>query len=357
LARKREKTGLCPVSPERFGVYYQPKLISVFQVTRLMLSGILSIMESESVETLLGDELPIPSDLTDGTDDVALSPPQANLWALVLESRGIPCTIKPEGNVWCLFVPHDSFHAALNELRLFEEENRDWPPRAAARAPMEENTLATIFVLLLLAAFHNLTRLDFSHLGHYPSDWISLGSADSAKILDGQWWRLVTALTLHSGWLHLLGNLVIGGIFIIFVCRYLGTGLAWLLLLGTGVLGNLANAFFQEPSHISIGASTAVFGAIGILTSLNLLRHRRYLRRRWPLHLGAALSLLTMLGTEGVHTDLGAHLFGFLSGTVLGLVAGYLVGAYGRPGRVVDVLLSLVSVIAVVSAWWAALSY
>jgi rhomboid protease GluP len=313
-------------------------------------------MESEPVETLLGEKLPIPWDVTDENADVALSLTKANLWALVLESRGIRCTIEPEGSGRRLIVPHDSYHAALDELRLFEEENRDWPPRAALPAQEEENTLTTIFVLLLLAAFHNLTRLDFSHLGPYPSDWISLGSADSAKILDGQWWRLVTALTLHSGWLHLLGNLVIGGIFIAFVCRELGSGLAWLLLLGAGVFGNLANVFFQEPAHSSIGASTVVFGAVGVLTSFSLLRYRRHLRSRWPLPLGAALSILTLLGSEGEHTDLGAHLFGLISGAVFGLIAGYLFGAYGRPGRVVNALLSLVTVIAVVAAWWAALS-
>lgn len=313
-------------------------------------------MESGSVETPEAERVPIPADLGAGNGHGALSLPTAKLWALVLEARGIPCAVEQSGNGWLLFVPSGHFRTAVRELRLFEEENRNWPPPPPAPPPLLENTLSTLSVLLLLATFHNLTLLHFTQPWHSPSDWITLGSAASAKIFDGQWWRLVTALTLHSGWLHLLGNLAIGGVFILFVCRDLGSGLAWFLLLGTGVLGNLANAFFQGPSHTSIGASTVVFGAVGILASLSLLRRRHYLRRRWPLPLGAALSLLAMLGTEGEHTDLGAHLFGFLSGLVLGLIAEYLVARYGRPRPLLDALLAVLAGLVVVTAWWAALS-
>ena len=98
-------------------------------------------MEKEPAAPFLDENLPVPSDLTDGTADVALSLPKGNLWALVLESRGIPCRIEQEGSGWLLFVPHDSFHAALNELRLFEEENRNWPPRADIPEPHAENML------------------------------------------------------------------------------------------------------------------------------------------------------------------------------------------------------------------------
>ena len=100
-------------------------------------------------------------------------------------------------------------------LRLFEAENRNWPPDPPPTNPLAENTLATLSVLILLATFHNLTQLDASLSGHHPIDWIALGNAHSARILDGEWWRLVTALTLHADWLHLFSNLTLGGIFIV----------------------------------------------------------------------------------------------------------------------------------------------
>ncbi len=286
----------------------------------------------------------------------ALTEQRTRLLALVLEARSLPCRIEPDGRGWQLLVPADHLAAAREELRLFEEENRNWPPPEPPALPLVENTLANLSVLILLATFHNLTQLDISLFGHHPVDWVDLGNAHAAKILDGQWWRLVTALTLHADWLHLISNLTLGGLFIVFLCRELGSGLGWSLLLTSGILGNLANACLQPPDHRSVGASTVVFGAVGILAAQNLLRYRRHRQRRWPLPAAAALALLALLGTEGKNTDLGAHLFGFLFGMGLGLVAEHLVGRHGRPGRRVNALLALLSTVVVAAAWWAALA-
>jgi membrane associated rhomboid family serine protease len=297
----------------------------------------------------------VPSESGVGQPPGILSAERARLWALILEARGIPCRIEPVSMGWLLLVPVEYFARAREELRLYEEENRNWPPPEPPARPLIENTLANLSVLILLATFHNLTQLDISLFGHAPRDWTAIGSANSAKIMDGEWWRLVTALTLHTDSLHLFSNLAIGGVFIVCLCREFGSGLAWSLLLGSGILGNLANAWLQPPGHNSVGASTVVFGAVGILAATSLVRYRRYLHRRWPLPVAAALALLALLGTEGKNTDLGAHLFGFIFGVGLGLIAEYLVGRNGRPGRGVNALLALASAGAVVAAWWAAL--
>jgi rhomboid protease GluP len=302
-----------------------------------------------------GEWMEVPPVPGDGKASGELSGRQADLWALVLESRNVPCRIERSGMGRRLLVPARYLDVAREELCLFEEENRNWPPPVPPARPLAENTLLVLAILILLATFHNLTRLDIPLFGYKPIDWFALGNAHAAKILAGQWWRLVTALTLHSDWLHLLGNLAIGGVFIVSLCRELGSGLAWSLLLGAGILGNLANACVQPPDHRSIGASTIVFGSVGILAAINLARNRRLLQKRWPLPIAAALALLSLLGTEGKNTDLGAHLFGFVFGTGLGLAVEYLVGKYGLPGRGFNALLALVSAVVVVSAWWTAL--
>lgn len=303
------------------------------------------------------DWLAITLEPENGDASGVLSERRAQLWALVLEARYIPCRIEPCGTGWRLLVPAENFAEARRELSLFTEENRNWPPHPPPATILAENTLATLSVLILMATFHNITRLDISLPGNYPLDWIAIGNAHSAKILDGEWWRLVTALTLHADWLHLISNLALGGIFIVSLCRELGSGLAWGLLLGSGVLGNLANAYLQLPEHRSVGASTVVFGAVGILAALNMLRNRRYLQRRWPLPVAAALALLALLGTEGKQTDLGAHLFGLIFGMGLGLAAGYLVERRGRPGTLLNAILAFVCAVVVVASWWAALVF
>ena len=323
-------------------------------------------MHSQIHEPLLDDqELPpdensvvITVEMVTGETSTHLSEKVARLWALVLDSRAIPCHLEQDGGIWFLLVSSHSVSFAINELRLFVEENRNWPPPLPPAYPLTENTLATLSVLLLLATFYNFTHLDVSLSGNYPPDWMSLGNASPVAIREGEWWRLVTALTLHADLLHLVSNLTIGGIFIICTCRELGSGLAWSLILGSGILGNLINTTLQAPDHRSVGASTALFGTVGILAAVSMFRSPWHFRiRRLLLPTAAALALLTILGTEGKHTDLGAHFFGFVSGLTLGLVAEYLVKVNGRPGRRLNFLLALLSILVVVWAWLLALGF
>jgi rhomboid protease GluP len=317
------------------------------------------VMERETEKPVGSEEEWLPINLSQVDRDAApiLTEQRARLWALVLEARYLPCRIEPGANGWNLLVPPRSLAASTSELRLFEAKNRHWPPQPPPVAPITENTLATLSVLILLATFHNLTRLGTALPGDLPLDWIAIGNAHGARILEGQWWRLITALTLHADGLHLISNLAIGGLFIVLLCRELGSGLAWCLLLGAGTLGNLANACLQRPEHRSVGASTLVFGAVGILAALTLVRYRGQLQRRWPLPFAAALALLALLGTEGKQTDLGAHLFGFVFGILLGLAAEKLLERHGRPGRRLNALLASACGLLVVAAWGAALYY
>lgn len=298
----------------------------------------------------------VPVRRVDRSGPSTLSFRRAQLWSLVLESRYIESRVETGERGLHLLVRSECYHAACAELRNYLAENRNWPPLLPPVRPMFPNTLPTLSVLILLATFYNVTRLDVTVLNHHPVDWIEIGNAHAGQILQGQWWRTATALTLHADGLHLMSNLTIGGFFVVYLCRDLGSGLAWTLLLASGMLGNLANAEIQLPSHSSVGASTAVFAAVASLGAISVMRYRHHLRRRWPLPVAAALSLLVLLGTEGKQTDLGAHLFGFVFGFLLGLLTEWLVGIVGRPGRLINALLALTASGVMLFAWWSALS-
>lgn len=280
---------------------------------------------------------------------------QVRSYSLVLDSRAIPCCIETYGTGWQLLVPEQLLINAQQELLLYENANRNWPPATPASRQLTENTLPTISILLLLAIFHNLSLLGLSLPERGIIDLKELGTAHAENIVSGQWWMTVTALTLHADLPHLLGNLTIGGIFIILLCRELGSGLAWTLLLASGAFGNLLNAWLQSPDHRSVGASTAVFGAVGILAAISAVRYRNQLRQRWFVPVAAGLALLAILGTEGKQTDLGAHLFGFVTGICFGVSAELLVGKYGRPGAALNLILALSSGAIVLLSWWTAL--
>ncbi len=227
-------------------------------------------------------------------------------WSLVLTARGIPHRIEGEGEAWRLIVPEVHQEEAVYELNLYEEENR---PREEVPSPQLSGVGATIWTVALLTALESLTfdpRLR-SYL------W-EKGLGEAQAILSGEWWRTITALTLHADPAHLLGNMLFGGLFIVLVRAFWPAGFTWFSVLFTGALGNYLNSWVRKK-HLFLGASTAVFGALGLLCGL---RWRRGDRRSALLSLGAGFSLLGLLGAAGEQTDLLAHLFGFLVGLVWG---------------------------------------
>jgi len=144
-------------------------------------------------------------------------------------------------------------------------------------------------------------------------------------MLSGEGWRAVTALTLHIDARHLLGNVLFGSILGLLATQALGVGVTWLAILVGGILGNIANALLQPATHSSVGASTAVFAALGLLVTLALLhaRHRRI--GAWKLGpLVAGALLLAWTGMGGERTDVLAHVMGLVSGLVVGVGCGFI---------------------------------
>ena len=91
-------------------------------------------------------------------------------------------------------------------------------------------------VLILFAAVEDLTLLGI--------DWRAAGRLHAGDVLGGEWWRTVTALTLHLDLGHLTANLAFGLFFGLFAGRYLGSGLAWCSILLAGAGGN----GFERPA-------------------------------------------------------------------------------------------------------------
>ena len=135
--------------------------------------------------------------------------------------------------------------------------------------------------------------------------WEHAGLADAGLIMAGEWWRAATALTLHADAAHLLGNVFVGSLFCAVLAAQTGLGSGLLCMVAAGVLGNLANAAVHGSDHLSLGFSTAVFGAAGAIAGLRALSGPFSGLRAGLVPIGAGLGLLAMLGSEGERTDLG----------------------------------------------------
>ena len=254
------------------------------------------------------------------TATVASTPSRetAATWSLVLWAADIVHEVVPIEDGFLITVDSDDLEGARQELQAYEEENRDWPPQESASLPANTTDVSPPPTVLLMGGL----VLIYAITGPWSdgSPWFANGAVMGAKILaHGEWWRVVTALTLHSNPVHLLGNVLIGGFLVHFLLRAIGSGLGLFLLIICGAAGNALNIMAHGQGHNSVGFSTAVFAAIGILTGQQSIRKKKRFRTMLP-PLAAGLGLLAMLGASGEHTDLGAHLFGLLTGIVVGII-------------------------------------
>jgi membrane associated rhomboid family serine protease len=191
--------------------------------------------------------------------------------------------------------------------------------------------------------------------GHPTGQWYERGSADADRIVVGELWRTVTALTLHANLPHALSNAIGIALFLAALSSSLGPGLSLALVLLAGAGGNLANAFVHGSAHVSVGASTSVFGAVGMLGGLGLARRgrKKVSRRRAWVPVAAALALLAMLGAGGEQVDVLAHLFGFLFGGGLGFLFALLTP--NPPGFRTEWACASAAIVLLIYCWFLAL--
>jgi len=240
-------------------------------------------------------------------------------FALVLDAVGIRCEVRPRDGKFALLVHAADADTAREQLRLYGRDLRGAPPRVESRLDVYDGLATACLYGVTILAFDILQRRKAFSL-----DWWHAGMSQAFLVRTGEWWRAVTALSLHADTLHLAGNMVFGLIFGFLAGAALGWGPALSGMVFAGALGNALNAVFRDPGHTSVGASTAVFATVGILSVLAWKRRRAGINRWVPLAGGVAL--LAFLGMDGERTDIFAHLAGFASGGLFGLLFAVLEG-------------------------------
>jgi rhomboid protease GluP len=235
--------------------------------------------------------------------------------ALVLAAKGIPYETLELGGECELVVPLGQIAAAREELDRYAHERA--PPRRARPVfvPFSGAGVgsAVYGALLVLIAYS-------AGVHAFGADWLARGSLDARPAAAHEWWRAVTALTLHLDQAHLLGNLLFGIAIGALAGRAFGPGVAWLSILVAASTANYIDMLISPPSHRAVGASTAVFAALGLLVGF-AWRHGLTLRDRFKYAYGpvfGGVALLALLGAGDEHVDVLAHALGFIAGGVTG---------------------------------------
>jgi membrane associated rhomboid family serine protease len=289
-------------------------------------------------------------------------PTLAQDWALVLTSGEIAHELRLVDRQFLLSVQAQDLAAAAQALDSFDAERATDYAAPPPPVPQGRSALGVAAVVVLAAFF----LVAGSREAATPSRWFEVGSASAQLLLRGQWWRAVTAMTLHGDLLHLVGNAIACLIFVTAVGRWVGSGLGAAAILLAGAGANLLTALVhRRVEHVSIGASTATFAALGILAGLGALRRWRSLpqRKRAWVPIGAGLALFAMLGVgsgtdlvgnpnRAPQIDVFGHLFGLGVGCVLGLLLARV--APKRPRALAQAGFGLAAAALLAGSWWLA---
>ena len=264
--------------------------------------------------------------------------------SLVLLSQGISHRIeRSEEGPFQIFVEPDKRRAAQFQIRLYHYEN---PPRTENPPLPLKFSLQPLWVLAVPVV---CTLLDFSDAFIQMHN---AGIADAGKILRGEWWRTITAMTLHGDGRHLAGNLVSG--FLALSLLHYRISLAKLVpFLAVGAaIANFFVALTVQTNFRSLGFSGFVFATIGCLAVIEfrlMPRETHGMLRRFAPLCGAA-SLAVFLGL-GENADILGHLYGFITGLFCGFIPKKKTLRWGAPTAITDIFWAIAYYILFVIGW------
>jgi len=141
-------------------------------------------------------------------------------------------------------------------------------------------------------------------------------------VLNGEWWRVLSAMFLHGSMTHILMNM-----FSLYLIGrgaeiYFDTKSYLTLYFFSGVVGGLVSLYMHMLS-VGVGASGAIFGLFGALAGF-FLAHRDKIEehtKSFMKNFGVILVINVILGLSIESVDMSAHIGGLL----VGLLGGYLI--------------------------------
>ena len=214
--------------------------------------------------------------------------------------------------------------------------------RLAADAPMTRLKLANLVATLtLMAILSGVFVLEIAIGGSEDlRTLVRLGALWPPIVIDGgEWWRLLTSVFLHAGWVHFLANL-----FVLFVLgRFIEAAMGRLWIVAGFLLGGVvSSAAVLAAMHwgltgyaILVGASGGIFALFGIEVARQIMNWRQtrdILDARRVALLAAVMVIQFVIDISLPEISLTAHLSGFATGLVLAF-AFWRTNRPGRPER------------------------
>ncbi|PAE21810.1 rhomboid family intramembrane serine protease [Bacillus sp. 7504-2] len=143
------------------------------------------------------------------------------------------------------------------------------------------------------------------------STLIQFGAKFNPLILEGEWWRFLTPMVLHIGFLHLAMNTLALFYLGTAVERIFGRGRFLFIYILAGFAGTVASFIFSP--NLSAGASGAIFGCFGALLYFGATYPKLFLRTM-GLNIFVVLALNLLFGFTVPGIDNAGHIGGLIGG-------------------------------------------
>jgi membrane associated rhomboid family serine protease len=148
---------------------------------------------------------------------------------------------------------------------------------------------------------------------------VRFGAIDPLLFWAGEYWRVVTYMFLHAGWMHILMNMYVLIGWGAALERAIGKKRFFVLYMVAGIGGgcmSIASGLLFTP-HTSVGASGALFGIVGAILALRrrqLPSFQAFFADRAIRSTLLQIGLWTAIGSVALNLDNACHLGGFVFG-------------------------------------------
>ena len=194
-----------------------------------------------------------------------------------------------------------------------------------------------------------------SGLVSQPGDVLVRGALVPALVAEGEWWRVLTSVFLHSGFIHLASNMLalyfLGGL----AEGNFGSGRFLALYGASGISGSLAYLYFGNFEQPAVGASGAIFGLMGGVLGYTLRRGTFSWRNPLIRQLLLLLALNLYLGVAIPNVSNTAHIGGLAGGVAFGYLMAPAPQSTKRLRALTPVLLVFGAELAIFGLWLALL--
>lgn len=200
-----------------------------------------------------------------------------------------------------------------------------------------------IFIIIQVAVFF---WMEINGGSTNNSTLIKYGAKVNELIYQGEWWRFITPVFLHIGYIHLIMNTIFLYLLGTMVERMYGNFRFFIIYLFAGVTGVIASFIFS--SALSAGASGAIFGCFGALLYFGVINPKLFFRTMGMfVFANLALNLVIDFSISGI--DNAGHLGG--------IAGGFLAAGIVHFPKKKKILLQVLFLILSVAIVWGSLSY